>query len=60
LASVLHRAVKETTMEVLYFCCCGWDVHKNSITVCVLWAEAKGPVRKQKSRAGSGRLHQSG
>src|SRR5215831_7414858 len=28
-------------MEVLYPCCCGWDVHKNSITACVLWAEAK-------------------
>jgi len=37
-ASVLHRAVKETKMEVLYPCCCGLDVHKKSITACVLWA----------------------
>src|SRR5262249_46288655 len=44
---------KETTMEVLYPCCCGWDVHKNSITACVLWAEAKGAVRKQKRRFGT-------
>jgi len=28
-------------MEVLYPCCCGWDVHKKRITACVLWAEAK-------------------
>jgi transposase len=29
-------------MEVVYPCCCGLDVHKKSITACVLWAEAKG------------------
>lgn len=40
-------------MEVLYPCCCGLDVHKNSITACVLWAEAKGKVRKQKRRFGT-------
>jgi len=33
-------------MEVVYPCCCGLDVHKKSITACVLWAEAKGKSRK--------------
>jgi transposase len=37
-------------MEVLYACCCGLDVHKKSVTACVLWAEAKGKVRKEKRR----------
>jgi hypothetical protein len=57
-ASVLHRAVKETTMEVLYPCCCGLDVYKKSITACVLWAEAKGADGPQErfldERAGNG------
>lgn len=35
-------------MEVLYSCCCGLDVHKKSITACVLWAEPKGKKRQQK------------
>jgi transposase len=35
-------------MEVLYRCCCGLDVHKKSITACVLWAEPKGKKRQQK------------
>ena len=38
-------------MEVLYRCCCGLDVHKKSITACVLWAEAKGH-RKEKRTFG--------
>lgn len=33
-------------MQVVYECCCGLDVHKKSVTACVLWAEGKG--RKQK------------
>ena len=40
-------------MEVVYPCCCGLDVHKKSITACVLWAEAKGKSRKQKKRFGT-------
>ena len=39
--------------EVLYPCCGGWDVHKKSITACVLWAEAKGKSRKEKKRFGT-------
>ena len=35
-------------MQVVYPCCCGLDVHKKSITACVLWAEARGEKRKEK------------
>lgn len=37
-------------MEVMYRCCCGLDVHKNSVTACVLWAEGNGQNRKEKRR----------
>jgi len=37
----------------LYSCCCGLDVHKKSITACVLWAEGKGQRRKEKRRFGT-------
>ncbi len=37
-------------MEVLYPCCCGLDVHKKSITACVLRVGAKGERRKEKRR----------
>src|ERR1700680_4868087 len=40
-------------MEVVYPCCCGLDVHKKSITACVLLAEAKGKSRKEKKRFGT-------
>src|SRR5258707_2969724 len=40
-------------MEVVYPCCCGLDVHKKSITACVLWAEAKGKSRKEKKLFGT-------
>ena len=30
-------------MEVVYPCCCGLDVHKKSITACVLWAQGEEP-----------------
>ncbi len=40
-------------MEVLYPCCCGLDVHKKSVTACVLWAEANGKRRKEKRRFGT-------
>ena len=39
-------------MQVLYACCCGLDVHKKSITACVLWAEGKGR-RKEKRTFGT-------
>jgi hypothetical protein len=37
-------------MEVLYPCCCGLDVHKKSITACVLWAQPGARSRKEKRR----------
>jgi transposase len=40
-------------MEVVYPCCCGLDVHKASVTACVLWAEAGGRRRKEKRRFGT-------
>jgi transposase len=40
-------------MEVLYSCCCGLDVHKASITACVLWAPVGGRTRKEKRRFGT-------
>src|SRR5437773_5722406 len=55
----LFRIVRRRTverrdaMEVVYPCCCGLDVHKKSITACVLWAEAKGKSRKEKRRFGT-------
>src|SRR6266446_6556376 len=47
------RGGKESRDEVVYPCCCGLDVHKKSITACVLWAEAKGKSRKEKKRFGT-------
>jgi transposase len=38
---------KEDTMQVLYPCCCGLDIHKASITACVLIAEEKTKKRHQ-------------
>ncbi len=40
-------------MEVVYPCCCGLDVHKKSITACVLWSEAEGKSRKCQFRLDS-------
>jgi len=40
-------------MEVVYACCGGLDVHKKSITACVLWAEGKGKSRKEKRSFGT-------
>src|SRR3989440_2392292 len=52
--SVRRRAVERgRAMEVVYPCCCGLDVHKKSITACVLWAEAKGKSRKEKRNFGT-------
>ena len=40
-------------MEVLHACCCGLDVHKESVTACVLWAEGRGKKRKEKRQFGT-------
>jgi transposase len=49
-ASCAARRKGVAPMEVLYACCCGLDVHKKSVTACVLWARAKGKERKEKRR----------
>ena len=36
-------------MEIVYRCCCGIDVHKESVTACVLWAE-EGQRRREEMR----------
>jgi len=40
-------------MEVLHACCCGLDVHKESVTACGLWAEGGGKKRKEKRQFGT-------
>ena len=40
-------------MDVVYRCCCGVDVHKDSVTACVLWAEAGGKNRQEKRKFGT-------
>jgi len=40
-------------MEVLHPCCCGLDVHKQSIAACVLWAERAGKKRREKRSFGT-------
>jgi len=36
-------------MEIVYRCCCGIDVHNESITACVLWA-GEGQQRREQKR----------
>ena len=38
-------------MEVVYERCAGLDVHKKSITACVLWALPKGKKKQEKRRS---------
>jgi transposase len=40
-------------MDVVHRCCCGIDVHKDSVTACVQWAEGKGKRRQQKRMFGT-------
>ena len=35
-------------MDVVHRCCCGLDVHKDSVTACVAWAEGTGKKRHEK------------
>ena len=39
-------------MDVLHRCCCGLDVHKESVTACVLWAE-ENKNRREKRKFGT-------
>lgn len=36
-------------MEIVYRCCCGIDVHKESVTACVVWA-GEGQRRQEAKR----------
>ena len=35
-------------MDVVHRCCCGVDVHKDTVTACVAWAEPNGKKRHEK------------
>ena len=37
-------------MDVIHRCCCGLDVHKDSVTACVLWTEPGGGGRSEKRK----------
>jgi hypothetical protein len=51
-ASSARQRKKEETMEVMYARCCGLDVHKESISACVLVVEG-GRREKQMRRVGT-------
>ena len=40
-------------MEVVYSHCAGLDVHKDSVTACVVWAEEKGKKRREERSYGT-------
>jgi hypothetical protein len=42
----LRRTAWEAAMEVLYETCCGLDVHKSSITACVLLEQGHKPQKQ--------------
>src|SRR6266851_5926577 len=47
LASSQPGSEKEPVMRIVYKRCCGMDVHKNSVTACVLVIDEDGEFRKQ-------------
>jgi transposase len=40
-------------MDVVHRCCCGLDVHKDTVTACVAWAESTGKKRHEKRQFGT-------
>lgn len=40
-------------MDVVHRCCCGLDVHKDTVTACVSWAESEGRKRHEKRQFGT-------
>ena len=48
LAASCVRGTKERSMDVVHRCCGGVDVHKDSVTACVAWADASGKKRHEK------------
>src|ERR1035437_9178172 len=41
------RAAMEATMDTMYRCCCGLDVHKETVAACVRRVDAAGRVAKE-------------
>jgi transposase len=46
-AASLARGTKERPMDVVHRCCCGVDVHKESVIACVTWVESTGKKRHE-------------
>jgi len=44
-------------MQIVYRCCAGLDVHKESITVCALWTDSQGRVHKEVQTFGTMTRH---
>jgi len=44
-------------MDVVYRCCCGLDVHKDSVVACVRWAGDNGQHRQEKRKYGTFTRH---
>jgi len=40
-------------MRIVYQCCCGMDVHKDSVTACLLVTNQSGTVRTEKREFGT-------
>jgi transposase len=38
------RSIKETAMEVIHLCCCGLDVHKETVVACVRRTRPNGGI----------------
>jgi transposase len=47
IAASLARSTKEWAMDVVHRCCCGVDVHKDTVTACVAWADPNGKKRHE-------------
>jgi transposase len=53
IAASLARGTKERPMDVVHRCCAGLDVHKDTVTACVAWAEPTGKKRHEKRPFGT-------
>ena len=53
IAASLARGTKERPREVVHRCCGGLDVHKDTVTAGVAWAEATGKKRHEKRQFGT-------
>src|SRR5713226_3797815 len=53
IAASLASGTKERPMDVVHRCCCGVDVHKETVTACVARAELTGRKRHEKRQFGT-------